>query len=75
MSNVERVLRRPDVESRTGYSRSSIYLGVKNGTFPKPIKLGKRAVGWIESEIDAWLADKVKARDGLQERPVRNTNG
>ena len=46
-------LKLPEVRTRTGKSRSSIYQGVKDGTFPKPIKLGPRAVGWIEAEIEA----------------------
>ncbi len=46
-------LKLPEVRIRTGKSRSSIYQGVKDGTFPKPIKLGPRAVGWIEAEIEA----------------------
>ena len=49
------ILRRPEVEARTGLSRSTIYLKVAQGTFPRPISLGPRAVGWIAEEIDAWL--------------------
>jgi len=48
-------LKLPEVRTRTGKSRSSIYQGVKDGSFPKPIKLGgPRAVGWIEAEIEAY---------------------
>ena len=48
-------LKLPEVQNRTGKSRSSIYQGVNDGTFPKPIKLGgPRAVGWIEAEIEAY---------------------
>jgi len=50
---ITKFLRLPEVRIRTGKSRSSIYQGVNNGTFPKPIKLGPRAVGWIEAEIEA----------------------
>lgn len=46
-------LRLPEVRARTGKSRSSIYAGIDDGTFPKPIKIGPRAVGWIEAEIEA----------------------
>ncbi len=46
-------LRLPEVEDRTGKSKSTIWAAIKNGTFPKPIKLGPRAVGWLESEIEA----------------------
>lgn len=58
-----KTLRRPIVEQRTGRTRSSIYQGMKEGTFPRPIRLGKRSVGWIESEIDDWLRAKIKIRD------------
>ena len=49
------ILRRPDVESRTGLSRSSIYDGMSKGTFPQAVKLGVRAIGWRESDITNWL--------------------
>lgn len=49
------VLRLPEVIKKTGRSRSSIYADVKLGKFPKPISLGERAIGWIESEIEEWL--------------------
>lgn len=48
-----KILRRKQVESRIGLSRSTIYERIKTGTFPPPISLGSRSVGWIESEIDA----------------------
>ena len=60
------VLRRKQVEARTGLSRSTIYDGMKEGIFPKSIQLGARSVGWIESEIDDWLAARVETRDNGQ---------
>ncbi len=57
---INTILRLPTVKARTGLSRSTIYLRISEGTFPKPIKLGGvRAVGWIESEIDQWLSDQI----------------
>jgi len=53
MISPTKFLKLPEVRIRTGKSRSSIYQGVNNGTFPKPIKIGPRAVGWIEAEIEA----------------------
>ena len=53
------ILRRPEVEARTGLSRSTIYLKVAQGSFPKPVSLGPRAVGWVAAEIDAWLEKQV----------------
>ncbi|MBU3261729.1 AlpA family transcriptional regulator [Roseovarius sp. PS-C2] len=54
-----KTLRRPDVERITGLSRSTLYAMMAEGEFPKPIKLGKRAVGWRESDIAAWLESRT----------------
>lgn len=54
------ILRLPIVMARTGLSRSTIYLRISQGEFPKSINLGARAVGWLESEIDSWLSHKVE---------------
>jgi len=50
----KRILRRPEVEARTGLSRSTLYAQMAEGTFPKPVRLGKRAVGWTDSSITQW---------------------
>jgi prophage regulatory protein len=55
------ILRLPSVKTRTGLSRSTIYLRVSQGMFPKPVSLGGRAVGWLESEIEGWIAERVKS--------------
>ena len=55
-----RVIRLPAVKSRTGLSRSTIYLRVSEGTFPRPVSLGSRAVGWVESEIQDWLSHQIE---------------
>ena len=55
------ILRRPAVEARTGLSRSTIYERMKQGTFPSPISLGTKAVGWLEHEIADWLDQRIKA--------------
>jgi prophage regulatory protein len=44
------ILRLPAVKTRTGLSRSTIYLRVSQGKFPRPVSLGGRAVGWVEEE-------------------------
>ncbi len=54
-----KILRRPKVEDRTGLSRSTIYAKISANQFPKSVRLGVRAVGWIESEIDGWLVAQV----------------
>jgi prophage regulatory protein len=58
------ILRLPQVKIRVGLSRSSIYLAISHGTFPKPVSLGARAVGWLESEVDAWLSQRVELSRG-----------
>lgn len=58
------ILRRPEVEARTGLGRSSIYAAVAAGTFPAPVKLSARSVGWLESEIAIWLSSRVAASRG-----------
>ena len=58
---VTSILRLPAVKARTGLSRSSIYLRISQSEFPKPISLGSRAVGWIETEVDDWLDQRIDA--------------
>ena len=58
----DRILRLPEVKSRTGLSRSSIYLAMKAQTFPASIKLGVRSVGWSLRAIEAWLSSRIDAR-------------
>ena len=54
-----RFLRLPEVMARTGLSRSTIYVRVAAGAFPRPVALGGRAVGWIEAEVDAWVRERI----------------
>jgi len=58
------ILRLPAVKTKTGQSRSTIYDKMKQGGFPKPVKIGERAVGWVEAEVEAWLKARMQARDG-----------
>ena len=55
------ILRLPTLKTRVGLSRSTIYQGVADGSFPRPISLGARAVGWLESDIDEWISRKIAA--------------
>lgn len=55
----ERALRLPDVIKITGLKRSSIYKYINENAFPKPISLGARCVGWLESEINTWLQTRI----------------
>ena len=56
------MLRFPTVKARTGLSRSTIYLRISRGTFPAPVSLGGRAVGWIEAEVNASLTARIAQR-------------
>jgi prophage regulatory protein len=54
------ILRLPEVKTRTGLSRSSIYLRMAHNEFPKPISLGGRAVGWVEHDVDEWIVERIE---------------
>ena len=60
VSPSDRILRWPEVQTKVGYSRSNIYYLIDQGRFPPLIKLGGRAVGWLESEVNAWIRDRVE---------------
>ena len=53
------ILRLPQVKARTGLSRSTIYRHMSEGSFPKPVSLGARAIGWFESEISEWVNKRL----------------
>ena len=60
-----RILRMPEVVARTGLTARSIRRLVARGDFPPPIRLSRRTVGWLESEVEAWiLARAARTRDG-----------
>jgi prophage regulatory protein len=54
----DRLLRLPEVKTRTGLGRSSIYRLVATGAFPRPRKLAERAVAWRASEIETWIESR-----------------
>lgn len=56
--------RLPAVVARTGLSKSTLRRYVATGLFPQPIPIGPRAVAWLASEIDTWIAERAQARDG-----------
>ena len=68
-SNYERrLLRLPEVKAKTGKCASAIYAEGATGAFPAPIKIGSRASAWVEAEVDAWIAERIRERDGESER-------
>jgi prophage regulatory protein len=56
------------VEARTAHHRASIYRKIKDGTFPRPIKCGKR-VRWVSSEVTAWINARIQASRESAPRP------
>lgn len=57
------LLRRSEVEARTGLARATIYNMVRTGKFPAPIPLTEsgRAVGWLESDVNEYLQNRINA--------------
>ena len=60
----DKFLRMPVVKEITGLARSTIYLLISQDRFPKPISLGERAVGWLESELHEWQQERVNTSRG-----------
>jgi prophage regulatory protein len=57
-----RILKRPEVEAMTGFSKSTLYARIAAGEFPKPVKLGganSRSVGWPESAVNDWIEARM----------------
>lgn len=59
---MSKILKLPDVIDRCGLSRSSIYAFIRDQTFPAPIPLGKRSVGWKSDEITTWIEQRAEMR-------------
>ncbi|WP_182025730.1 AlpA family transcriptional regulator [Vibrio rotiferianus] len=53
-----RLIRLKEVMSKTGLGRSTVYDYISEGQFPESVKLGPRAVGWVEAEVDAWIRSR-----------------
>lgn len=59
MKNQTRILRIEDVCLRTALSRSQIFRMVKSRVFPQPVKLCLRASGWVDSEVEQWIQERI----------------
>ena len=60
---VERhIMRREEVEQKTGFKRAHLYALMREGRFPRALRLGIRAVGWDSVEVDAWITERLKNR-------------
>ena len=58
------IWRMPTVQSRTGLSKSTIYERIAQGSFPEPVPLGARAVGFLSTEVQDWIEERILERDG-----------
>lgn len=68
-----RIIRLKEVIDSTGLARSTIYKYITEGTFPKPVSLGDRCVGWVGSEVREWILARIEERDLGEESTVRAT--
>ena len=64
------IIRLADVLQRTGLSRSTIYNRIARSEFPRQVSLGARAIGWIEQEVERWIAERVHLRQSSQAESV-----
>ncbi|EEQ2597196.1 helix-turn-helix transcriptional regulator [Escherichia coli] len=55
-----RLLRLPEVMHKTGYGKAWIYRLINEGLFPQPVKIGARAIAFVESEVDEWIASAIE---------------
>ncbi len=58
-----RIIKLPEVSHLTARKRSTIYSDIAKGIFPKPVPLGGGRVGWLEHEVQDWIAQRVSLRD------------
>lgn len=63
-----RLIRRPEVLERVGLSSSTLYEMTAAGEFPAPIPIGRQAVAWLDSEVDAWIKQRIELRDSRQRK-------
>jgi len=68
-----RIIRLKEVIDSTGLARSTIYKYIGEGTFPKPVSLGDRCVGWVDSEVHDWILARIEERDLAESTAVRTT--
>lgn len=60
------IIRMPIVIQYTGLGRSTIYKKIADNTFPKPISLSSKAVGWLKSDVDKWIQERIKQAANLK---------
>jgi len=57
-------LRRKQLKAKDGLPESTRYALIAKGKYPRPVKLGPRMAAWVESEVEAWMAERITQRDG-----------
>ena len=67
---IKTILRLPTVKAESGYSRSTLYLRITQGLWPKPVHLGPRAVGWPSDEVAAINAARIAGRSDAEIREL-----
>lgn len=67
---LQTIFRLPQVKSQSGYSRSTIYLRIAQGLWPKPIRLGARSVGWPADEIAALNSARIAGKSDEEIRAL-----
>ena len=63
-----RIIRRHELTDKVGYCLAHIYRLERQGLFPQRVHLGRRAVGWVEAEVERWLQERADARGPRSER-------
>lgn len=66
------LIRIDEVQRRTGYSKAWLYRIINLNRFPKPVKIGSRAIAFVESEVDEWIEQRISERDSLSARRYDN---
>jgi prophage regulatory protein len=69
----KRILRRPEVLSKIGLATTQLYELIKKGEFPQPIRIGPRAVGFLEAEVDEWIDERLAEREYNVAKTGKNT--
>ena len=59
------LIRLPEVQRRTGYSKAWIYRLLREQRFPQSVKIGSRSIAFVESEVDEWISPRIEERDAL----------
>ena len=62
------ILRRPQVLKKVGFSRQTLYRRIAEGSFPRPVRIGRQAVGWLKTEVEEWIASRPRAGRELDRR-------